>query len=153
MSGTRRRLVGAVAAAVAAVFFALWIVGLGRYTSLGIDRETVGPACTVEHYHRVRWPGDGSFWIGGGHACRATTAPHAIDAFDLGGTFFRPPRRPEPITAWNRVGFWRQRIDNATAGHVEWWIGVPGWLPALLLGLLAAGLLRHARSTDVASAR
>ncbi len=77
-------------AALAALFFAMWIASYWTYTSLGIDRETLEPDGTVlNRYDRVRWPGDGSLWIGSG--------------------------------SW--------RAEN--------WLGVPGWLPALVFALLA----------------
>ncbi len=126
-------------AALAALFFAMWIASYWTYTSLGIDRETLEPDGTVlNRYDRVRWPGDGSLWIGSGSWQEALDPARKLDSFDLGGTFFKPPRRPQTRSLWNRLGFWREPSSDAvTVDRAENWLGVPGWLPALVFGLLA----------------
>jgi hypothetical protein len=141
MSGRTRRswrtLTRLALAASAALFFAMWIASHWTYTSLGIDRETLEPSGAVHsRYDRVRWAGDGSLWIGGGYSRAPASPSQKVQSFDLGGVFFEPPRRPEVRSAWNRVGFWRVRFDeNHRRG--ESWIGVPGWLPPVLLLLIA----------------
>ena len=83
--------------------------------------------------------------VGGGRACRTPgSARQAVEAFYLAGMFFRAPRPPELASSWNRFGFWRRSIDTPSSNHYEQWVGVPGWLPAALLGLLAVGLLNRA---------
>jgi hypothetical protein len=140
----------AALAAASALFFAMWIVSHWTYTSLGIDREELEPGGTVlSRYERVRWPGDGSLWVGRGHWRESADPARRLDGFDLGGAFFRPPRRTEARSAWNRFGFWHVGCEQGAAGPSEaCWVGVPGWLPALLLAGLAAGLLRGRPKID-----
>jgi hypothetical protein len=130
---------GAIAV-VAAAMLAMWIASHWTYTSLGIDRDVLEPGGTVlSRYWRVRWPGDGSLWIGGGWWREPSSPSRQIDSFDLGGVFFKPSRRPEAQSAWNRIGFWQVGFEE-NQRHGERWVGVPGWLPPvlLLLGFLPA---------------
>lgn len=114
---------------------AMWIASLWTYTSLGIDRDMLEPNGTVlSRYWRVRWPGDGSLWLGSGFYREPLDPSRQLDGFDLGGVFFKPPRRPAAGSAWNRFGFWRVKVSGDDAQlHGESWVGIPGWLPALLL--------------------
>jgi hypothetical protein len=126
------RLVAGASALVVVLVLALWVVGCWRYTSIGIDRDRLDGGVVHTSYARIRWPGDGSLWFGGGRF-RTPAAGHTLEPFDLAATLFQPPRRVEPRSAWNSLGFWRVQVDDAAAGTAESWIGVPGWLPALVL--------------------
>jgi hypothetical protein len=47
-------------AVVAALFLLMWPIGHIRYTSVGLDRETLMDGDLVQmDYYRVRWPGNG----------------------------------------------------------------------------------------------
>ncbi len=108
----------------------LWPLGFRYYTTLGIDsdhRDT--PARVCYRYYRVRWPGDGSFRIGGG-VSYYQLGNKAIEPFDWGGQFFQPPRRDTPRSLFNRLGFWWIQTPSG------FWIGVPGVIPALLFAAL-----------------
>jgi hypothetical protein len=144
-----RTLVRRSAAASAALLFAMWIASHWTYTSLGIDRETLEPSGNVlSRCYRVRWPGDGSLWLGGGYALEPPSPSRKLDAFDLGGRFFKAPRRPTARSAWNRIGFWRVPLGEGegNVGRVgECWVSAPGWLPALVLALGLIAVRRDGR--------
>lgn len=123
-------------------FLVMWSFSYGFYTSLGVDMERADGSQVISAYYRIRWPGNGSFWIGGG-AFRHPDEGKPLEPFDLGGSFFLAPRRPLPQSFWNHLGFWLIRIglDNSTNGKTEsvatqwqFWIGVPSYLPVLLTG-------------------
>ncbi|MCY1074324.1 hypothetical protein [Archangium lansingense] len=121
-------------------FLVMWPFSYGFYTSFGIDMDRVQEGSRVRSHHRLRWPGDGSFWMGGEAFWLPDSEP--VDPFDLGGAFFQAPRRPKQRSAWNKVGFWLFRgehpkptvpVQAATYAR-SFWVGVPSWLPPLLLG-------------------
>ena len=127
----------------ALAFLIMWPIGHFRYTSIGLDRETEMDDHRVQmDYYRVRWPGNGDIWIGGGAHSRPMTA-QPLEPFDPASTFFidRHPV-PEPKSIWNRWGWWyfpAPKTDPSDAPPGAplvwgWWVGVPGWLPALVLG-------------------
>lgn len=121
-------------------FLVMWPFSYGFYTSFGLDTDRVQEGSGRRTHHRIRWPGDGSFWLGAESFWLPASEP--VDAFDLGGAFFRAPRRPQPRSSWNRVGFWFIREENpkpavpvpSAANAGAFWLGVPSWLPVLLLG-------------------
>jgi len=136
-----RQLAMIVSVFVTIGFIAMFVAGLFTYTSVGIDHDQVEGDRVLAGYWRVRWPGDGSFWIGtAGHWRPVAEKP--ADAVDLGGVLFRQPLRPIPRSWWNRRGFWRidqTDSDPFSAKHYPdpvWtnWIAVPGWLPVLVFG-------------------
>jgi hypothetical protein len=130
-------------AATALVFLVLWLAGLGYYTSVGWDTERAVGGYVWQDYYRIRWPGNGGLWVGaGGH--RRTLSRGPVRPFDPASTFFDRPRwLPEAETAWNRFGWWwleAPAVDPSDGpGGARlvwgWWVGVPGWLPAVVLGL------------------
>lgn len=115
-------------------FLVMWLLSYGFYTSLGVDTDRGDGVHTISSaYYRIRWPGNGSFWIGGG-AYRHPDEGKPLEPFDLGGVFFLEPRRPSPQSFWNRMGFWL--IRESEANQWQLWMGVPSWLPMLLTGVL-----------------
>ena len=96
---------GLVAIAVAAMA----VAGRISYTSIGVDLEAERQGKVLATFHRLRWPGDGSFWIGSAAYLRDPDGK-PLERFDLGALVFAPPRRPEPRSSWNRLGFWW--VDN-----------------------------------------
>lgn len=132
-------------------FLVMWPFSYRFYTSFGIDMDGVEEGAVVRTHHRLRWPGDGSFWLGAEAFWLSASEP--VDAFDLGGAFFRAPRVPPPRSAWNRAGFWFIREEHprpsvparssVNAGAL--WLGVPSWLPPLLLGLWPVLMWRRRR--------
>jgi hypothetical protein len=127
---------------ISTFFLALWIAGHYRYTTFGPDKNEMRGEQAYTTYYRVRWPGDGSMWLG------YAGQPHEINKdshkeWDLGGTFFAPPTLIEPKTDWQRAGFWNvPNVENDPFEPLRYpgadeskWIGMPGWLPVLIFGL------------------
>ena len=109
-------LVGGTASVV------LTLAGYFRYTSIGLDFERRVEDGSVSYYFvRIRWPGDGSVWIGG-ERTRLTELKREPQAVDLGATLFARARPSTPRTVWNRMGFWLVREPGRA------WVGVPGVL-------------------------
>jgi hypothetical protein len=122
---------------VALGFLVMWPLGHRYYTSVGFDVERAEGEVIVQTHYRIRWPGDGSFLMGRDAFRRPGPGP--VDRFDLGGAFFKAPRIPPQRSPWNRWGFWFIRLEDAVPSVTSaepLWLGVPGWLPALLAGLL-----------------
>lgn len=125
-------------------FLVMWAFSYGFYTSFGLDTDREQEGAVRRTHHRIRWPGDGSFWLGAESFWMPASEP--VDAFDLGGAFFRAPRRPQPRSSWNRVGFWFIRQEHprplmpvpSSVNAGAFWVGVPSWLPPLLLGFWPA---------------
>lgn len=138
----------------AAVLLLLWAIGCWRYTSVGYEFDTLTEGVMREDYYRVRWPGDGSVWVGSGWV-HLPTESKALEPFDLGAVFFREPRVREPQTRWNQWGFWR--ISNQSPAELpilkrqgESWWGVPGWLPGLMMALAWTFLRRRQKTAGCA---
>jgi len=117
----------------------MWALSHHFYTSVGIDADQVKGNQVLSSYYRVRWPGNGSFWLGGEADYRPLSAG-PVEKFDLGGVFFdRPPQRPKPRSFWNQAGFWWFKNSFRTQKNHQptwiFWIGVPSWLPVMLTGL------------------
>jgi hypothetical protein len=121
-----------------------------RYTSVGVDVEASHGAQVDQKFYRLRWPGNGSLLVGRIDEHRAASTGK-VQGVDLGGDFLRPPRRIEPRSTWNRLGFWWIHADveggdrpTDAAPHADrvWLLGVPHWL---LVVLAAAAVLRGRR--------
>jgi hypothetical protein len=136
---------------VALGFLVMWPLSYRYYTSFGVDMERVEGEHIVQTHYRIRWPGDGSFLMGRDAFRRPGPGP--VDRFDLGGAFFLDPRRPPQRSFWNRWGFRFIRPEDARPGVTSaepLWIGVPGWVPALLAGLLPLRWMIRRRRLETA---
>lgn len=78
----------------ALAFLVMWPFSYGFYTSFGLDTDRVHEGSGLRTHHRLRWPGDGSFWLGAESFWLPASEP--LEVFDLGGTFFqgKPPIQP-----------------------------------------------------------
>jgi hypothetical protein len=103
-----------------------------RYTSVGIDTEHADGATVRERFWRVRWPGDGSVMVGWVDQHRSPDK-HALEPFDLGGTFLQPSKAIPPESIWNRLGFWY--VHRLKGRDGAWLVGVPHWGLIVLSGL------------------
>ena len=128
----------------------LWIVGCSYYTSVGLDHDEFDGTLVKSSYYRVRWPGDGSLWLGGG-TFHFSQAQHALEPLDLAAIFLQPPRRPVPITVWNKFGFWWTQTNNPAERTAEYWLGFPGWLPVVLTSIPMLSSYVLNRKSDTAS--
>ncbi|MFB8789856.1 MAG: hypothetical protein U7123_13625 [Potamolinea sp.] len=100
---------------------------------LGIDTDRAEGSNVISKYYRIRWPGNGSFLIGGG-GFRNFNPGKPLEPFDLGGVFFKAPQKVQPKSYWNSMGFWL--IRESELNQWQFWIGVPSWFPILLTGAL-----------------
>ncbi len=131
-------------AALTCVLTVMWLSSYHFYTSLGLDRDQVDGPLVRYTYLRVRWPGDGSFLLGGSSVVQPPSN-RPVEPFDLGGTFFQPPRRPTPRSAWNHWGFWwidEPRNEDGAGNGWTFWVGIPSWIAPLMMGIGATLLLR-----------
>ena len=152
-AGPAQRRVSRLAVVLLLVLLALWPLTF-RYTSLGIDTESVHGQSVESRFYRLRWPGDGSLMVGwiDEHRPAAEGRPQS---FDLGGLFLLPPRTMTPHSTWNRLGFW---LDDVVAAHKDppseaapradrvMLVGVPHWLLVLLAGAVVAWQLARGRA-------
>lgn len=105
-----------------------------HYTSVGVDRDQYNNDHIRHSYYRVRWPGNGSFWLGGGTSNRPLNSSKPFEGFDLAATFLDSnPVLPVAESNYNKVGFW---LRSMTHPSKQFWLGIPSWLPVLFLGLL-----------------
>lgn len=81
-----------VGASLAAGLVCLVLVppSYSRYTSLGFDIERQQGDQVLDHFYRVRWPGDGSFRVGRG-LITFSIKEEDVDWIDLAGRFLDPP--------------------------------------------------------------
>ena len=142
-----------------AALLALWPLS-HRYTSLGLDLEQPENPTRVRcTFYRLRWPGDGSVCLARLVEHRAADAK-ALERFDLGGRFFKPPKETRPQTAWNRGGFWWITDPTTPAAAAPamapgaseaFLIGVPhGLLVALSLPMAIVATRRRIRASRAA---
>lgn len=115
----------------------LWLFSYTHHTTIGIDSETVYADQVRYHYYRLWWPGNGAMLVGHGITWQAYQAQRHYDRFDLAAAFLHPKyREPTPQSNWNRWGFWW--IQQKDPQQV--WIGIPAYLPVLVLAMLIGGL-------------
>ena len=105
---------------ISLLYAVMFLTNLDCYTSIGID---LSHGNSAETHLRIRWPGNGSFWIG--WAIFPTNHTHRY--IDLAGAFWQPPQAP-PQTAWQMAGFWyiNEHPAQNTQRH---FVGIPNWLP------------------------
>ena len=112
----------------------MWLSSYTHYTSIGIDVDMRQDKQISHHYYRVRWPGNGSIWLGGGVSQRASDPDKPYEPFDLAATFLASnPEKPQATSMLNRFGFWYPKTSQ------QWWVGVPSFMPVLLLGFCFFG--------------
>ena len=134
------QITGALKIASRLTFVFLWLMvplSFVSYTSMGLGRDRLEGAEIVHDYFRLRWPGDGSFRIGGGSEAYRTVEED-VDIIDFAFRIFKPPVRRQPGSTWNRIGFWRfEDLCNhypKVVWHRSQWFGVPSLLlPSLAL--------------------
>jgi hypothetical protein len=152
---SQRRIIAALWIASAALF-AAWPLS-HRYTSFGIDLESPDAPDRIRcTFYRIKWPGDGSVCVGRLVTHRAADAK-ALERFDLGGRFFKPPKETHPASRLNRCGFWcvtqpasPQAVASGMApGTSEvFLVGVPHGLLVLLAATLAIGVMLARRRSE-----
>jgi hypothetical protein len=117
-----------------------------RYSSVGVDltsRQGPDPQTT---FYRLRWPGNGSAFVG---LIRQDPGKGQTKGIDLGGDVLKPAHHVPVQSTWNRLGFFRVDFDRlrddpapviASDANRVWLVGFPHWL--LVLGWLCLVLWR-----------
>lgn len=114
-------------------FLVMSVTSYTHYSTIGIDNEKVQGEQVIYRYYRLWWPSNGALLIGYGETVKAFNPNQQYDLFDPAGTIFQNPHKlPEIKSSWNRLRFWW--INNAEPKQL--WIGMPAFLPVLLLGVL-----------------
>lgn len=122
-----------------------------RYSSVGLDIETSRAETVESRFYRVRWPGDGSVWVGWIDEHRPA-ARGARGGVDLGALVLQEPRPMPPRSTWNELGFWWQDVvaargdqPSAAAPQADrvMLVGAPHWLFVLLAVVLAVARFRR----------
>jgi len=142
---------------LACVGVVLWLVGCYRYSSLGLDHNVSTAGAGLVTYYRLRWPGDGSLWLG---LCSHRVPSSQLSRYPLepGGRLLATPVIPAASSPWNKLGFWLvSDVDADPLGVLNWpdpvrsyWVGLPGWLPSLVLAGLWWRARRRRRATELA---
>lgn len=121
----------------------LWLSSYTHHTGFGVDHDFEQENNKVLHtFSRISWTGHGAIWLGYGSTIKDKNA--ALEKLDLAAVFFKPVQKPLSPSAsvWNRVGFW---YINGQSPKSSLWLGVPSWLPVLLIGLCLYVYRRKAR--------
>ena len=122
---------------------ALCLSSYTHHSSIGIDHDVQTDSGVLNYYYRVNWTGYGSVFVGYGSRLTHPDKSHPLEQFDPAGALFKPPQtKPEAKTIWNRMGFW---YVNSLKPVPVFWVGVPGWLPVLVLLILSLSVLRRYR--------
>ncbi len=112
----------------------MWLSSYTHYTSIGIDTDTQKNNQITHRYYRLRWPGNGSIWLGGGISQRVSDPARPYDPFDWAATFlYSTPEKLPTYSMLNRLGFWYKRSDSLS--NQQFWVGVPSIIPVFLLVL------------------
>ncbi|PID50342.1 MAG: hypothetical protein CR991_01805 [Proteobacteria bacterium] len=83
------------------------------------------------HYYRLWWPGNGTVFLGHGISQQTYQTERQYKNFDLAATLFQTPYNvPIPRSIWNHLGLW---WVNKPAPINQWWIGLPSFLPVLIV--------------------
>lgn len=113
----------------------LWLSSYTHHTAIGIDHDFEQQDTVLHKYYRINWTGYGSIWIGYGSVRKPNNA-QPLEKFDLAAAFFHSQYKTPNLstqTSWNRLGFW---YINGEEPKPVFWIGIPSWLPVLILILL-----------------
>ncbi len=119
----------------------MWATSYTHYTSVGIDHDQREEQQIKHSYYRLRWPGNGSISLGGGKSYRPLNSSKPFETLDLAATFLYPePELPEVESIYNKAGFWYKSMIQPSR---QFWLGVPAWLPVIILGFLSFVLWRR----------
>ncbi|MDQ7089879.1 MAG: hypothetical protein Q9M50_04450 [Methylococcales bacterium] len=143
--GLRSKKISFCYALLAIALLLMHFMGQHQYTSFGVDHDIRQKNHFLHLFVRLRYPGDGSVWVGGSGRFRSLSSS-IIESFDLAGAFFKKPRPPQPKTIANHYGFWliTNAQDNPFTSTNPWsfWLAVPGWLPVLVLIMMPVYSIR-----------
>lgn len=116
----------------------LWLSSYTHHSSIGIDHDYQTPQGVLHVFYRLNWTGNGSLWAGYGSKRGETT--DTLEKFDIAGVLLkRSHTTVKAQSVWNQLGF---SYIHAKQPKPTFWIGIPSWLPVLILGLLCFVLQR-----------
>ena len=122
----------------------LWLSSYTHHTGVGVDHDFEYEGKILRTYSRISWTGHGSIWVGYGSTWKESHPGLRPEQFDLAAVFFqRVNQQTDKLlnapSFWNEAGFW---FIRGTVTKPTLWIGVPSWLPVLVLGGLLFSLRR-----------
>jgi hypothetical protein len=132
------------------VLLAVWPLTY-RYTSVGLDVDTLRGETVDSRFYRLRWPGDGSVLVGWIDEHRSAEAEPA-KGLDVGALVLQRPRPMTPRSTWNDVGFWYEDVvasegdrpsEAAPRADRVMLVGAPHWLFVALAALVLVGRRRR----------
>jgi hypothetical protein len=113
------------------------MLALSSYThhsSIGMDHDFEKPGRILHKYYRINLTGYGAILIGHGSQWRQHDSGKALEKFDLASSFLKPAETPaKRDTFWKGLGFWF--VQSGSPAPMLW-IGIPSWLPVLVLSIL-----------------
>ena len=113
------------------LFTALWLSSYTHHSSIGIDHDQRTDSGVLYYYYRINWTGNGSIWAGYGSSQLSASQDRKLEKFDPASAFLKPAQPlPESATRLNRFGLW---YINSSKSTPVFWIGIPSWLPVLVL--------------------
>ena len=119
----------------------MWLTSYSHYTSIGINLDQYKQKKISHSYYRLRWPGNGSIWLGGGYSYRTLNSLKPFERIDLAATFlYSDPELPEVKSYYNKIGFW---LISTNKSSRQFWIGIPSWLPVLFLTFLIISIMKR----------
>ena len=112
------------------VFILFTATSFTHYTSVGLDNEVLTASGVQRNYYRLRWPGNGAFFIGSGsHLVPDLLKPS--EQLDPAATFFRAEHDAYPEWQGRLIGY---QIVEVAGENRQWWVGVPSfYVPILAL--------------------
>ena len=133
-----------LSASLFALVTLLWLSSYTHHTGFGIDHDFEQENKVLHTFSRISWTGHGSIWLGYGSTLQDKSEKVVLEKFDIAAVFFKTVKKPlsSAVSFWNRLGFW---YVNGQSPRSSLWIGVPSWLPVLLVSLLLYGCWRKAR--------
>ncbi|MGB1254032.1 MAG: hypothetical protein ACPG8W_25710 [Candidatus Promineifilaceae bacterium] len=135
---TKKRIkIGLVFILISYIF--LFITSYTYYTSVGLD---IGRTNATETAVRIRWPGNGSFWIGWSQYPNGKTSFY----IDPAAAILYPPQA-KPITQAQKIGFWY--VNEPENGRQRHFVGIPSWLPLLFGVFIFRKTTRGSQQTHV----
>src|SRR5262245_7983687 len=114
----------------------MWLSSYTFYNSIGVDVSHPSQNGFTTIHYRIRWPGNGAFWVGWIAREYLPKKDSKIE-LDLGGAIFQPPAGPEIKSVWQWLGFWwidKHEVESnftKSSGLIntwENWLGIPSWL-------------------------
>lgn len=121
----------------------LWLSSYTHHSSIGMDHDEVQQGRILHTFYRINWTGHGSILMGYGSAWKTLDPDRPLERFDPASSLLKPAKQP-PVTHsfWNELGFW---YIKSPSPRPTLWLGVPSYLPVMLLVLLLLISVRQLR--------